>query len=305
MILQFSFTDSLLEVIRILALELKSIGYVKIKENDYNLNLLQSRFISTNKDLINDKLKYGDPEETKIILNEFNYCLIKKKYELCVYWLSWILNWEKINTKKNKNYICGYREISNVEPKYYTDLVWLIWEILIKETSKLNNENLNTSINLWVSKKQDEAYEKINKANDPQTEVVAFTMYLLLKHKKLTVKLESDIREEVARLSDERITYYSSKLNSLQVIAAIAPLLGLLGTVFGMIEAFQQMEVAGKNVDPSILSGGIWEALLTTAAGLSVAIPIVIFESYFRNLIDRFKSNLENAITKVMTADLN
>ena len=65
------------------------------------------------------------------------------------------------------------------------------------------------------------------------------------------------------------------------------------------------MEIAGKNVDPSILSGGIWEALLTTAAGLSVAIPIVIFESYFRNLVDRFKSNLENAITKVMTADIN
>jgi len=65
------------------------------------------------------------------------------------------------------------------------------------------------------------------------------------------------------------------------------------------------MEIAGKNVDPSILSGGIWEALLTTAAGLSVAIPIVIFESYFRNLVDRFKANLENAITKVMTADLN
>ena len=43
----------------------------------------------------------------------------------------------------------------------------------------------------------------------------------------------------------------------------------------------------------------------TTAAGLSVAIPIVIFESYFRNLVDRFKSNLENAITKVMTADIN
>jgi len=168
-----------------------------------------------------------------------------------------------------------------------------------------NNENLNKSVSLWLSKQQDEAYEAINKVDDPQTEVVAFTMYQLLKHKKLTAKLDSDIKEEIARLSDERIAYYSSKLNSLQVIAAIAPLLGLLGTVFGMIEAFQQMELAGKNVDPSILSGGIWEALLTTAAGLSVAIPIVMFESYFRNLVDRFKSNLENVITKVLTADLN
>ena len=107
------------------------------------------------------------------------------------------------------------------------------------------------------------------------------------------------------RLSDERINYFSLKLDSLQVVASIAPLLGLLGTVFGMIDAFQQMELAGKNVDPSVLSGGIWEALLTTAAGLSVAIPIVVAESYFRTLVERFKSNLENSITRVFTAHLN
>ena len=91
----------------------------------------------------------------------------------------------------------------------------------------------------------------------------------------------------------------------MQVIATIAPLLGLLGTVFGMIEAFQQMEMAGKNVDPSVLSGGILEALLTTAVGLSVAIPIVVFESYFRNIIENFKNNIESAVTKVLTSQIN
>ena len=187
---------------------------------------------------------------------------------------------------------------------YATAIIFYKLHIFYK-VNFFNNVDLEKSIKLWVSKEHNQAYDEINKSNDPQTEVVSFTMYQLLKHKKLTSKLDSDLREEITRLSDERITYYSSKLNSLQVIAAIAPLLGLLGTVFGMIEAFQQMEIAGKNVDPSILSGGIWEALLTTAAGLSVAIPIVIFESYFRNLVDRFKANLENAITKVMTADLN
>ena len=187
---------------------------------------------------------------------------------------------------------------------YATAVIFYKLHIFYK-VNFFKNDSLESSLNLLISKDHNEAYEEINKINDPQTEVVSFTMYQLLKHKKLTVKLDSDIREEITRLCDERITYYSSKLNSLQVIAAIAPLLGLLGTVFGMIEAFQQMEIAGKNVDPSILSGGIWEALLTTAAGLSVAIPIVIFESYFRNLVDRFKSNLESAITKVMTADIN
>ncbi len=161
------------------------------------------------------------------------------------------------------------------------------------------------SINLWLTNNHNEAYELINDIDDPHAEVVSFAMYQLLKNKKLTVKVDSDIREEITRLSDERINSYSSNLNSLQVIATIAPLLGLLGTVFGMIEAFQQMEMAGKNVDPSVLSGGIWEALLTTAAGLSVAIPIVVFESYFRNLIDTFKNNIENTVTKVLTSQIN
>jgi biopolymer transport protein ExbB len=161
------------------------------------------------------------------------------------------------------------------------------------------------SVKVWLENNHDDAYESINKISDPESEVISFAMYQLLKHKKLTVKLESDIREEIIRLSDERINYYSSNLNSLQVIATIAPLLGLLGTVFGMIEAFQQMEMAGKNVDPSVLSGGIWEALLTTAVGLSVAIPIVVFESYFRNIIENFKNNIESAVTKVLTSQIN
>tara|TARA_Y100000768_G_scaffold266261_1_gene203372 strand:- start:850 stop:1479 length:630 start_codon:yes stop_codon:yes gene_type:complete len=167
-----------------------------------------------------------------------------------------------------------------------------------------NNKNLSESIDLWMSDKKKEAYDQLNETQNPESEVISFTMYQLLKHKNISQKVESDVREEILRLSEERIDYYSSKLDSLQVIAAIAPLLGLLGTVFGMIEAFQQMESAGKSVDPSILSGGIWEALLTTAAGLSVAIPIVVVESYFRSLINKFKRNVENGVTKILTANI-
>ncbi len=168
-----------------------------------------------------------------------------------------------------------------------------------------NNKNLTDSIDLWMSDKKKEAYDQLNETQNPESEVISFTMYQLLKHKNISQKVESDVREEISRLSEERIDYYSSKLDSLQVIAAIAPLLGLLGTVFGMIEAFQQMESAGKSVDPSILSGGIWEALLTTAAGLSVAIPIVVVESYFRSLINKFKRNVENGVTKILTANIS
>tara|TARA_Y100000768_G_C23805860_1_gene599442 strand:- start:188 stop:817 length:630 start_codon:yes stop_codon:yes gene_type:complete len=168
-----------------------------------------------------------------------------------------------------------------------------------------DDRKLSEILELWTSDKKKEAYEEVNKNSNPESEVMSFTMYQLLKHKNISAKIESDVREEIHRLSDERINYYSSKLDSLQVIATIAPLLGLLGTVFGMIEAFQQMEAAGKSVDPSILSGGIWEALLTTAAGLSVAIPIVVVESYFRSLVSKFKNNIENGVTKILTANIS
>ena len=187
---------------------------------------------------------------------------------------------------------------------YATAIIFYKLHIFYK-VNFFKSDRTARSVKKWLEKNHDDAYESINKINDPESEVISFAMYQLLKHKKLTVKLESDIREEIVRLSDERINYYSSNLNSLQVIATIAPLLGLLGTVFGMIEAFQQMEMAGKNVDPSDLSGGIWEALLTTAVGLSVAIPIVVFESYFRNIIENFKNNIESAVTKVLTSQIN
>jgi biopolymer transport protein ExbB len=59
----------------------------------------------------------------------------------------------------------------------------------------------------------------------------------------------------------------------LDTVAQLAPLLGLFGTVLGMIEAFQSLQSAGSSVDPSLLAGGIWVALLTTAVGLAVAMP--------------------------------
>jgi len=128
------------------SLKTKSLTFFKIKESDFNMSYLESKIIANNPNIISDKIKYGDPNETRVILNEFNYCLINRKYELCVYWLSWIFEWEKRNTKKDKMYVCGYRDIINVDKKYYNDLVWLIWEIILKEGIKLDNDFINKNI---------------------------------------------------------------------------------------------------------------------------------------------------------------
>lgn len=73
--------------------------------------------------------------------------------------------------------------------------------------------------------------------------------------------------------------------------------------VLGMIEAFQRLEQAGSQVDPAILSGGIWVALLTTAAGLTVAIPAVMALNWLERVIERFGHRMEDAVTQVFTKE--
>ena len=84
----------------------------------------------------------------------------------------------------------------------------------------------------------------------------------------------------------------------------IEPLMGLLGTVFGLIQAFQEIQAAGTRVEPSTLAGGIWQALLTTAAGLSAAIPVAIAYTWLQRVVDVEAQRMEDAATQVFTADL-
>lgn len=88
-------------------------------------------------------------------------------------------------------------------------------------------------------------------------------------------------------------------LNTLGTIATITPLLGLLGTVVGMIKVFSAIVTHGVG-DPTILAGGISEALITTAAGLSVAIPCVIFHRYFDGLVDGLVLSMEDESLKLI-----
>jgi len=88
-------------------------------------------------------------------------------------------------------------------------------------------------------------------------------------------------------------------LNTLGTVAAITPLLGLLGTVIGMIKVFAAITAVGVG-DPSVLAGGISEALITTAAGLSVGIPSLIFYRYFRGRINELTISMEQEALHVI-----
>ncbi len=123
-------------------------------------------------------------------------------------------------------------------------------------------------------------------------------------------RLRSDLnvqtlREEIVRHGTNLLENLRSWFRPLEVIASLAPLLGLFGTVLGMIEAFRQLEAAGNQVNPAILSGGIWAALLTTAAGLAVAIPVVAVLSWLERRVERLAHEMDDAVTRIFTEDLS
>ncbi len=105
-------------------------------------------------------------------------------------------------------------------------------------------------------------------------------------------RLEAEAEVRFARLE--------SGFRFLDSVAQLAPLLGLFGTVLGMIEAFQSLQEAGSQVDPSLLAGGIWVALLTTAAGLAVAMPTAMVLSWLEGRMDNERVTAEKAIAAIL-----
>ena len=116
---------------------------------------------------------------------------------------------------------------------------------------------------------------------------------------------EEAVREEVSCFGHDVLESLRSGFRPLEVIASLSPLLGLLGTVLGMIEAFREMEQAGQQVNPAVLSGGIWEALLTTALGLGVAIPVVAALGWLERRVDRLAHEMGSIVTRIFTVDLS
>ncbi|MCY3803113.1 MAG: MotA/TolQ/ExbB proton channel family protein [Gammaproteobacteria bacterium] len=161
-------------------------------------------------------------------------------------------------------------------------------------SSKFADDALQT----WRRDNQNQAIDMLEGNGHPVAKVLhtAFVQ----SQARLGASIEN-AREETLRVARLQLENLRSHMRMLEVIAALSPLLGLLGTVLGMIKVFRELELAGSKVDPSILSGGIWEALLTTALGLSIAIPAVLMVNYFDRVIDRTRHRMEDSATQVFT----
>ena len=109
------------------------------------------------------------------------------------------------------------------------------------------------------------------------------------------------MKESISEAASHVVHDLEKYLNSLGTVAAVTPLLGLLGTVVGMIDVFTQITTVGTG-NANALAGGISEALLTTAAGLIVAIPALVMHRYFAGLVESLVVSLEREAIKLVDA---
>ncbi len=113
------------------------------------------------------------------------------------------------------------------------------------------------------------------------------------------ISQERETLETVLIHSIEQETRELSRyLPVLATIANITPMLGLLGTVLGMIKAFMVIQEMGGKVNAALLAGGIWEAMLTTALGLAVALPAMVAYSYLSGEVDRFEAEMQSGAVR-------
>ncbi len=140
-----------------------------------------------------------------------------------------------------------------------------------------------------------EAITIAKNTNSVATALVAGVLEAYIRGRKDEEQLKT-VAEEIARAEIPKLEGY---INAIGAIAAIAPLLGFLGTVVGMIQVFEALSVEGLS-NPQVLSSGISQALITTAFGLSIAIPTLAAYWYFRSKLSFIVSQMENLATELI-----
>lgn len=170
-----------------------------------------------------------------------------------------------------------------------------LWQFLSEGVGRRRGSE--RAIEAWVRGEADQALLLAEKAHGP----VAIVIASAIRGSIARNLPRQTVEEDVQRVATQRLHRLSRGLRLLEAIAQIAPLLGLFGTVLGMIEAFQAMQNAGADIDPSQLAGGIWVALLTTAVGLAVAMPAQLLTTWFDGRIDNERIAMETAIAAIFT----
>lgn len=157
-------------------------------------------------------------------------------------------------------------------------------------------KRLYLAVEQWHSGEQKNALEIFNSSS---LEIAHDLRFVLEQHSRV----DSDyLYDEMLRRSSEFLRVYAKNLRILELIYTLAPVLGLLGTVLGMINAFQGLAAsAGSAAESTALAGGIWEALLTTAVGLSIAICFAILHSLLESKLEVLTIQVNDVFSRALT----
>lgn len=153
----------------------------------------------------------------------------------------------------------------------------------------------DAALTAWASGDRTDAQAAISGGKAPADRVMGYAMQALMDGKK-----GAPLMTVLTQRGNAEFTRMTSMIRVLELIAMIGPLLGLLGTVLGMIQSFQELELAQGSANASVLAGGIWEALLTTAAGLLVAIPAAVGAALLSSRAEAGAQAIERAVSELM-----
>ncbi|MGM0434704.1 MAG: MotA/TolQ/ExbB proton channel family protein [Pseudomonadota bacterium] len=156
------------------------------------------------------------------------------------------------------------------------------------------NRRIRAGVDQWCDGDDDAARRSLSGQRNPLAGLLAFVM-----HRRSQGETEDSLRDEVARRAQRLLLPFESPLKILEVIAALAPLIGLLGTVMGMMTAFDAMANAEGQADPAELSGGIYEALSTTATGLAIAIPFAAIAAWMEFRMRRMQQQINDLLVRI------
>lgn len=179
-----------------------------------------------------------------------------------------------------------------------TVFLFKVWQFLWMGIGRHNTAQM--AVTLWVKGEEKQALSLVQ-SNGRRRSVATKLVCQALQGMLFHPDKNELVREDLDRIAGQQLTKARQKIRLLEITGQVAPLLGLFGTVIGMIEAFQAMQKAGASIDPSVLAGGIWVALLTTAVGLAVAIPSSLFANWFESRLEREEHAIEMFVTSILT----
>ncbi|MBQ0718636.1 MAG: MotA/TolQ/ExbB proton channel family protein [Gammaproteobacteria bacterium] len=160
--------------------------------------------------------------------------------------------------------------------------------------------SIEGAIDLWIGGDKQQALDGLDKIPGPYAAMLGQGIRWLDKGDKE----QASIREELNRQGQQVVSQVNGMNGFVEQIAYLSPMLGLLGTVLGMIDVFRGLANQGGGGDTGALAGGIWEALMTTAVGLTVAIPFALIYYMLDSHATTIRRSMEDQLTRLFTVKL-